>query len=445
MADAQDPASGLLVIGINHRSAGPALRDRLFVAEPDASVLLEKVRAEGVDEAVVLSTCERAEVVTIHPDARAAEHAFLRALAVQSGLEPDELQDQSFRHRGPEAVRHLFAVAASLDSQMIGEPQVLGQIKDSHRRAADAGMVGPSLEAILQAAYGAAKRVRSETTIAQQPVSISAAALMVARDVHGDLTRRSALLVGLGEMGEFMAAELKRAGVRDLVIVHVSAPRAEAVARRLGCHYRPWEELEDALASADIVLGAAGAGRFSVTALQADTALKRRRREPMFVIDAAVPGDIDPAVAELDGAFVYDLEDLERVALQGKATREAASAKAWRILTEELNTFLRRRAERAAGPGVAALRHHFESVRADVLADGHLDAEEATRLLVNRLLHDPSEVLRRSAMAEAGPGEEADPPRRGSLERALRRLFRLGDDEHDQGGSGDRPAGKEDG
>ena len=441
MAGAPNPASGLLVVGVNHRSAGPAVRDRLFATEPDASALLAEVRAGGVAEAVVLSTCERAEVVTIHPDARAAEHAFLRALAAHAGLGQDELQDQSFRHHGPEAVRHVFAVAASLDSQMIGEPQVLGQIKDSHRRAADAGMVGPGLEAILQAAYGAAKRVRSETTIAQQPVSITAAALMVARDILGDLTRRSALLVGLGEMGEFMATEINRAGVRDLVIVHVSATRAEAVARRLGCHYRPWDELEDALAGADIVLGAAGAGRFSVNAPQAEAALKRRRREPMFFIDAAVPGDIDPAVAKLDGAFVYDLEDLERVALQGKATREAASAKAWRILTEELEAFLRRRAERAAGPGVAALRSHFEAVRADVLGDGQLDAEEATRLLVNRLLHDPSEVLRRATTAEDG----ADAPQRTALERALRRLFRLGDDGRDTSGPGGQSAGKEDG
>ena len=127
MAGAQDPASGLLVVGVNHRSAGPALRDRLFATEPDTSALLAEVRAGGVGEAVVLSTCERAEVVTIHPDARAAEHAFLRALAAHAGLGQDELEDQSFRHHGPEAVRHVFAVAASLDSQMIGEPQVLGQ------------------------------------------------------------------------------------------------------------------------------------------------------------------------------------------------------------------------------------------------------------------------------------------------------------------------------
>jgi glutamyl-tRNA reductase len=346
-------------------------------------------------------------------------------LAEATGTEAAELGAESFRHLGAAAARHLFAVTASLDSQTVGEPQILGQVKESHRRAVEAGTAGPALDAVLQAAYGAAKRVRSETSVAEQPVSIAASALLVARDVHGDLERRGALLIGLGEMGEFMAAELIDAGIGDLVVVHTSLGRAEAVAHRLACHFRPWQELDAALAGADIVVAARGTGRYSVTGPLVEAALKRRRREPIFFIDAAVPGDVDPAVARLDGAFVYDLEDLERVALEGKANRQAETQAAWRIVDEELAAFLRQRAERAAVPFVAALRRHFESARAEVLAEGEPSAAEATRRLINRLLHDPSEALRAAA---AGDGGE-DPKGRATLEAALRRLFRIGTEE----------------
>ncbi|MEE8500890.1 MAG: glutamyl-tRNA reductase, partial [Kiloniellales bacterium] len=170
---------------------------------------------------------------------------------------------------------------------------------------------------------------------------------------------------------------------------------------------------------------ATGTGRYTVTAPLAEAALKRRRREPIFFIDTAIPGDIDPAVARLDGAFVYDLEDLERVALEGKANREAETEAAWRILDEELAEFLRQRAERAAAPSVAALRRHFESARAAVLAEGGAGAEEATRRLINRLLHDPSEVLRAAAAGDR------DPQGRAALETALRRLFRIDAEKED--------------
>ncbi len=175
--------------------------------------------------------------------------------------------------------------------------------------------------ALLRAADAAAGRVRAETALAEQPVSIATSALLVARYVHGALDRRGALLIGLGEMSEVMAAEFIEAGIGNLVVTHPSAARVEAAARRLGCHFRPWDELDDALNSADIVVAAMGLGRYTVTATQVEAALKCRRREPIFLIDAAVPGDVDPAVASLGGAYLYDFEDLERVALEGKVNR----------------------------------------------------------------------------------------------------------------------------
>ena len=250
MAAAGDPARRLFVVGVNQRAVSAKLSERLFAKEIDPSALLTPLgaggRADGgadpgaspgtspgtseVAEAMVLSTCERLEVAAVADDPAAGAKAVLGSLARVTGTEAAELGAESFRHFGAAAVRHLFAVTASLDSQTVGEPQILGQVKESHRRAVAAGTAGPALDAVLQAAYGAAKRVRSETSVAQRPISIAASALLVARDVHGGLGRRSALLIGLGEMGEFMAAALIDAGTGGLIVVHTSLARAEAAA-----------------------------------------------------------------------------------------------------------------------------------------------------------------------------------------------------------------------
>lgn len=345
---------------------------------------------------MVLATSERLEVAALADDPTAAVAAVIEALAQETGSLAADIEAQSFHYLGAEAARHIFAVAARLDSQGLGEPQILDQIKEGHRLAAEAGIAGPGLAELLRSAVAAAGRVRAESALAEQPVSIAASALLVARDVHGALERRDALLIGLGEMGEFMAAELIEAGIDNLVVVHPSAARAEAAARRLGCHFRSWDELDEALAGADIVVAAMGTGRYTVTAGQAEAALKRRRREAIFFIDAAVPGDVDSAVAPLDGAYLYDLEDLERVALGGVAGDEehrAETATAWRILDQELAAFLRGpaaggEASPAEAPAVSALRLRFEAARAAVLAEGPANAEDATRRLIERLLRE---------------------------------------------------------
>jgi glutamyl-tRNA reductase len=419
MAVNDDSVRRLLVFGVNHRSATTAVRDRLLVEDFDRPALLAEISAAGMDQALLLATCDRLEVVALLEDPDAAAAPLLKTFADWAQVTVAELQGQSYRHFDEAALRHVFAVAASLDSQVIGEPQVLGQVKESHRLAAAAGTLGPGLEAVLQAAYAAAKRVRSETAVAERPVSITASALMVARNLHGETARCSALVVGLGEMGEMLALELKDAGVGELVIMHGSAARAEAAAHRLRCHFRPWEELAEALSGADIVVSALGSGRHTVTAPLVEAALKQRRRRPILFIDSAVPGDVEPAVQDLDGAFVYDLDDLENVAREGKASREATALAAWRVLEEELAVFRRRRAERAAVPAVAALRQHFEAVRQEVLSQSGLDAEAATRLLVKRLLHAPSAALRAAAAGDPEAGR--------TLERATERLFRIDD------------------
>lgn len=412
----------LVVVGLNHRSSPLALRDRLFVEDQDHRRVLELLRAQGVDQAILLSTCDRIEVQAAARDAEIARAAVIAALGAYAGVPESEIAGFAYRLTGRAALRHIFAVASSLDSQVIGEPQVLGQVKASHRASSEAGLMGPVLDAALQSAYGAAKRVRSETPIGERPVSLATAALEIAREVHGDLAERNGLLIGTGEMGELLAEQLRAAGLGRLVVTAPNPARAEASARAFGCHAAPFAELADRLAAADIVVAALGTRGDVLTRPMVESALRARRRRPVYIVDASIPGDVSPAVRDIEDAFLYTLDDLEAVAMAGRAGREAAADSAWSIVEAEVDAFLRGRAERDAAPGLVALRRHFESVRAAVLAElGSDDAAEATRRLIQRLLHDPSTELRALA-------SDTEPDSRALQEAdaLLHRLFKLG-------------------
>lgn len=380
---------------------------------------LAEVAAQGIDECMVLSTCDRVEVHAAHAEPAAAVPLLQDVFVRRASLSREETLAQLYNHRGTAALRHVFSVAASLDSMVVGEPQVLGQVRASHAAAVQAGTMGPALEQTMQAAYAAAKRVRSDTPIARGPVSMAASAVQVARDIHGDLGHCRCLLIGAGEMGELMLEQLRHAGLRHLTVAAVSKSRAEAAGRRHGCDTIDLAALGQALPHADIVIADLASGRHLLDAATVTKAIVARRRRPQFIIDAAVPGDIDPAVATLDDVFVYDLDDLEGVAHEGRAGREGAARAAWAIIDEALSAYERDRHERDAVPAMVRLRQHFESARADILARPEgVDAAEATRLLVNRLLHDPYTILRRAA-AEG----ESD-----RLAKAAMYLFRLEND-----------------
>lgn len=416
----QEPDSPrLVVVGASYRSSPAALRDRLFIDLPDQPALLGRLRAAGIGEALVLATCDRVEIVAAGAEPDRAATVALDVLAERAGVPRGALDGATYRYDGRAAVRHLFAVAASLDSMITGEPQVLGQVKESHRVARAADACGPTLDAVLDAAYHVAKRVRTETAIGERPVSIAAAAERLARNIHGDLANCAGLLVGDGDMGELIAAHLRQAGLGALTVTARIEARAEMLARHMGCNYAPFEQLDRLLAGAEIVFSALATGRHAVTRDQVAAALAARRRKPIFLIDAAVPGDVERSVNDLDGAFVYDLADLEAVAIEGRAGRDAAAAEASRMVEEAVEEFCRDRAGRRAGPAVARLRARFETVRAAALRDAGGDAEAATRLLINRLLHEPSAALR--ALAEGGGADSAD------AERLLIRLFGLED------------------
>ena len=432
MSAAGPPKERLLVVGANHRSSSLMLRDRLFVDDGAVPAFLERVRQTGVNQAIVLSTCDRVEIQAADADAEAAAERLLGVMADHAALPRDELDGQVYTHVDADAGRHIFAVVASLDSLVVGETQVLGQVKACHRMAKDAGMCDGTLDRVLQAAYGAAKRVRNETAIGERPVSIAAAAVGIARDLHGDLATCSALLLGSGEMTELMARNLHGAGLENLTVTHPTSARAEAVARTLDCHAASFDDLARLLAGADIVLACVGARSHALTVDRVLSALRQRRRKPMFIIDAALPGDVEPAVNRIDEAFVYDLGDLERVAMEGRETRQAEADAARRIVEAAHDDFQRGRAERQAVPSLSRLRQLFDDERARALAEAGGDAEKATRLLVGRLLHGPSEVLRDLAALAAADGGGARAADWRMVETVLDRVFRLGDDDKEE-------------
>ena len=418
---ANGPAFEPFVVGATRRSSTLALRDRLFIDDAAAPDFYRRLAEAGVIQAIMLSTCDRVEVQGMSEAPAAAIDAVREILAARAGEDPAEIATQLETLNGDEAVRRIFAVAASLESQVIGESQVLGQVKEGHRLAGRHGMVGPALESLLQAAYAAAKRVRNETEIAERSVTLASSAVQIARDLHGDLSGSTGLILGLGDMGDLIGGQLRLAGLGGTILTGPSR-RTEVEARRMGCNFVPFEKLEDALADADIVVTASGTGRFLVTVEAMEQALRRRKRRPVLILDSGIPADVEPAVHDLDGAFVYTLDDLEQVAREGRANREAAAADAWKIVEAAADAWRRSLAERDAVPTLVSLRNEFEAVRDEILAaDPNADAAEATRRLVNRLLHRPSEALRKLA---AETGNEAE---KQAATRIVERLFGLPD------------------
>jgi glutamyl-tRNA reductase len=421
-------ADRYLVVGANHLSSSLTLRDRLFIEDVEVPEFLAHLANVGIPRAIVISTCDRIDILTAIPNLQEAAGRIVKALAERTGMDGAALAIGLYTLTDDDAVRHVFATASSLDSQILGEPQILGQLKSCHVLARDAEMSSGELETLLQAAYGAAKRVRNETAIGHHPVSMAAAAVQAARDLHGNLANVMGVLIGAADMGVTIAEQFVAGGLGDLTVIHPREKRADAIARQLGCHVSTIDRMADAIADADIIISAIGTRRRVLDADMVRAAGRRRRHKPVLIIDAAVPGDVDPAVNRIDEAFLYDLDDLERVALRGLASRDAEADVAWRIIDEEVGAFKRGRAERVAVPVLTLLREHFEETRRLVLEIAPDEAEKASRLLINRLLHRPSETLR-----DMASGTEVQEQLTGTsetdweaAERLLRHLFRLG-------------------
>lgn len=403
-------------MGVSHRSATAELREQLLLDEAAYGDLLRLLKAAGFSQAFVLSTCDRTELTVAGAEAYGAAERLWQRLAAIGRLPPESVKAQGYDLQGEEALRHLFAVASALDSVVIGEPFVLGQLKTAHREAQAAGTAGPALETAIQAAFHAAKRVRNETSLGERPVSLAAAVLQLARRVHGQLDKIGATLLGGGEMGELIIEQLRQGGLNRVTVLHKSEARGRLIAHRLGGHMRPWVEMAPALAAADVLISAIGDDRQAVSATMLQAALKARRQRPILCIDCAIPGDVDKGADRLDGVFLFDLADLEKMALEGQQSRQAAAAPAWKIVDDEVAAFTHGLAAAGGDASIVALRQHFDEIRRQVLAETGGNAEAATRLLVNKLLHTPSAALR--ALAAEGNCK-------GAAEEFLCRLFGL--------------------
>ncbi|MAH83096.1 MAG: glutamyl-tRNA reductase [Rhodospirillaceae bacterium TMED8] len=399
------------VVGINHRTSSMALRDRAFVEDKSAHDFLHELANEGVDQVLVLSTCDRVEIQAVG-DSTLSEKIF-EILAKHSDCGVEQIKAQSYFYENEDAVKHIFRVAASLDSQIIGEPQVFGQVKVAYRMARDVGCMGPELDALIQSAFTTAKRVLSETKVGHGPVSIAAVAVGVSQDLHGDLSSCNGLLIGNGEMGQLIGESLLKNGLGSLVVTHPLPTRISTLAETLHCNRVNFENLSDHLAKADIVLSALGRGKPVLSADIVYSVVRRRRYHPVFIADLAVPGDVEAAAHRIDGAFLYDIQDLERLASASQAQRRIEAEAGENIVMEEVASYLGARTARAAVPQLNSFRGWAEHLRIQVMAEAPDDAERATHLLLNRFLHDPSIALKNAARV----GD------RRMLEQALRQLF----------------------
>jgi len=394
------------------------LRERLQGDEADVFRLLMRCRDIGLDQAMAIVTCDRCDIWCSVDSATTSVQGQIAALLAEAAdLDIAEIVPRLHQASGEAGIRYVFAVAASLESTVIGEPQVLGQVKAAHQLAVKAGMTGPDLDQVLGAAIQAAKRVRQETTIAAQSVSMAACVASVVRQMHGEFTALNGLLIGDGDMGELILEHMRGVGLQRWTVLHNNDRHGRAWAEREKVHWRPYAELPQALMAADLVVAAQESSRELISLELVKAALKARRRRPILLIDTAVPGDISREVSDLYDAFLYTLDDLEHLAMSGRQQRHDATDEAWAIIDQALSGFgaqleQRQRATEAA-PLITELRHSFEAQRQEILAaaDG-ADVEEVTRRLVNRLLHQPSVALKQSAV---------DP----AAEQLLRHLFDL--------------------
>jgi glutamyl-tRNA reductase len=398
----------LFVVGISWRTAPVAIREKLaFRDEEVPDALRALVSRSEVSEALLISTCNRVEVYGVtRGSAQVAAEQVKRYLAVDRG--GGDAASALYQHVDQAAIRHVFQVASALDSLVLGEAQILGQLKQAYGVATAATTSGPVLGRCLERAFGAAKRVRSETSIARGAANISSVAVELATRVFGDLAGKTVLVVGAGKMSTLAARHLRRAGVADLVVTNRSFERAERLADEIDGVARPWDQLEDLLVTADVVISSTGAREPVLTPDLFKRVTKARRWRPLMVVDIAVPRDADPAIAKLDGVYLFDIDDLERVVAANLAERSKAAESALRIVDHEVGQFQQWLRSQRVVPTIRAMREHFTAVaEAEVgkaleqLRRRDLPVEQRDetvrrlgQLIVAKLLHQPQMALK---------------------------------------------------
>ena len=404
--NAPNLVSNLVLVGVNHKTAPIGLREKIAIGRdelPEATRALAAM--PGVLECMIVSTCNRVEVLAVVDGPGVDPAEFLLS---EFGIDPRLLRPHLYEYRDREAVRHLFRVASSLDSMVVGEPQILGQVKEAFAAARAAGTVSGHLEHLLQSAFAAAKRVRTETQIGSNTVSIASVAVDLARKIFGSLQGRTVFLVGAGKMSELAARHLVEQGAGAILVSNRTQERAERMAEQFDGRVIPFHQLHEVAGDADIVITSTGAPHFVFRPEHGRAFLHKRRNRPMFFIDIAVPRDVDPAMNDLDGLFVYDVDDLQQVAAAHMEERSRQAVDAETLIAAEVERFHQRQRTVNVAPAIVAMQKQAEEIRLGELQRIHaqlgtlsveqLAAVEAlTRAMVNKFLHPHMQAIKRAA------------------------------------------------
>jgi glutamyl-tRNA reductase len=415
----------IVVLGLNHRTAPVEVRERVVFDAPNLPEALHNLCARpGVQEGLIVSTCNRTEIYCIVEGNEASLADWLEGYH-QTG---HSLGECCYELHGPAAVGHVFAVAAGLDSLILGEPQILGQLKDAYRAAHDAGTAGPLLNRLFQATFAVAKRVRTETRVGASAVSVASAAVALARRIFAGFEQHTALLIGAGEMIELTGRHLHAQGLKRMIIANRSLDRAQDLAMEFKASAISLDALDEHLAAADIVISSTASPVPIVTLAATRAAIAARRRRPMFMLDIAVPRDIEAAVADLEDVYLYTIDDLRQVVDDNLKARQDEAQEARQLIEGEIARFMSALRTLDAAPIIRDLRARADQTKAQTLeqarrmiaAGKHEEALEfLANTLTNRLLHAPSRALRLAA--EQGDGDLID---------AAHKLYGLNDGEH---------------
>ncbi|RMD82781.1 MAG: glutamyl-tRNA reductase [Candidatus Dadabacteria bacterium] len=421
-------AHEVLIVGVNHHTAPVEVRERLALGDSGTfeQFLRELVEIPGVHEAVALSTCNRVEVVTCCDGGPGLANELGMRLLRRGGIDPGEGRNYLFELRGREAVRHVFRVASSLDSLVVGEPQILGQMKAQFAKSAAAHAAGPILHRVFHKGFSVAKRVRTETGVASRAVSVASVAVDLASKIFESLDNRTVMLIGAGEIGEAAARSFMSAGAVSVMVANRTFETAVELARAFNGTPIPLDRMRMYLPLADLVVGSAGGGqlldRNDVRAL-----MKERKNRPVFFIDLAVPRNFDPGINDVDNAYLYDIDDLDAVVSENLGERKREAIRGEAIVEQEVDRFWRWMEQLDAVPTIVELRDLAERIRREEvertlprlngLSEHDREAIEAmTKAILNKLLHHPTAVLKEDRSSEEHV----------ALLAALRELFRLG-------------------
>ncbi|MGV3605574.1 MAG: glutamyl-tRNA reductase [Planctomycetaceae bacterium] len=422
----------LQMVGCSHHSSNVSMRERLAFSKDQATAALAQLRERFPEsEAVLLSTCNRVELYVASESVAGcpSRQDVVQFLADFHGLNPDEIFGQLFERTGEDFVRHLFTVAASLDSMVVGEAQILSQVKQAYELATSVSSVGPLTNAAFQSALHVAKRVTTETAIQQKRVSIPSVAVAdYASQFFDRFDDKQVLVIGAGEMGEETLRYLKEAGARNITVVNRNMARGEDLAAKFGGVAAPWDQLMPLLVKADLVVSATGATEPIVTAAQFKEIERKRYQQLLLILDLAIPRDFDPAVGDFTGVYLCSIDDLAQACERNRRDREKEWPKAERIIAEETARFLADLNHRATGPTIRRLKARADEIKTEELARllnklGTIDERTNNEIrtsferLVNKLLHPPLESLRHEAQSGTPHG----------LVDALKRLFKLKD------------------